>query len=288
MSIWRELGLTRTRDRVAIARAYAARLAEIDPVANPCLAEALRAAYQRAHRFCDALETGPVPRIAPRWAAPARRFDAQDDAVRPRRTCPARMQDVARAVVDLTRQVMKPLRRGDQRGAIAALRGLFRDPLFGNLRLRWAVERRLLEEIGDLDDIPADFGLAALAAFKWDEASRHLPDHARAVVERLCAIAEGERRIAGLRRMARHWAVRMWFDRTAAAAALITGPYRPALFRLAMLDPLTARAVRRVLGELRARHALVVARALDRRVVAWWDAALGAQAEAPRRSERAA
>lgn len=288
MPIWRELGLKRTRDRVAIARAYAARLAEIQPESDSARADALRTAYQRAHRFCDAMDTGPVPRITPRWTSATRRVGAQDDAARPRRTCPARAQEAGRAVLDLTRQVMAPLGRGDRRGAIVALRGLFRDPLFGNLHLRWAVERRLLEQLGVLDDIPVDFSKAALAAFRWNEDPRHLPTSARAVVDRLCAIAESERRIASLRRTARYWAVRMWFDRQAAAAALLTGAYRPVLFRLAMVDPLTARAVKRLLDELRARHAPTVARELDRRVVAWWDAALGTRTAPAPRTERAA
>jgi hypothetical protein len=288
MPIWRELGLKRTRDRVAIAHAYAARLAEIEPETDSARADALRTAYQRAHRFCDAMETGPVPRIAPRWPSAARRTGAQDDAGRPRRTCPARAQEAGRAVLDLTCQVMAPLARGDRRGAVVALRGLFRDPLFGNLRLRWAVERRLLEQLGALDDIPVDFSQAALAAFRWEEDPRHLSISARAVVDRLRAIAESQRRIASLRRMARFWAVRMWVDRQSAAAALLTGPYRPVLFRLAMLDPLTARAVKRLLDELRARHAPTVARELDRRVVAWWDAALGIRTVPTPRTERAA
>lgn len=66
MSIWRDLGIKRTRDRVAIAHAYAERLAAFDPEADRARAAALCTAYERAHRFCDAMESGALVRIAPR------------------------------------------------------------------------------------------------------------------------------------------------------------------------------------------------------------------------------
>jgi len=288
MPIWHELNIKRTRDRVAIARAYAERLAEVDPVADPGRAEALCDAYRRAHRFCDAMDSGPVKRIAPRGPAAARGSAARPNPVRPRRVCPARIRDSVRAVEELTGTVTAALHGGDHREAIAALRGLFRDPLFANLPLRWAVEVALLEEIGRLEETPIEFGLAAVTAFHWDDDVSHLPAAARAIAARLCAIADGDRRVAGLRRAARHWALRMWFDRRALAAALLTGHYRPWLFRLALLDPLTARAMRGLLSELRAHGDTAVERTLDRGVIAWWDEALGHTAQPPSRPDRAA
>lgn len=288
MSIWTDLGLKRTQDRVAIARAYGERLAEFDPEADPDRAAALCLAYERAHRFCDAMETGPLTRIAPRRAGRSRGFAVQDNAFRPRRSSPARAQEVGCAVSGFTDAVTAPLRRGDQRNAVVALRGLFRDPLFGNLRLRWVVERCLIEEVSALQEPPVDFCLAAIAAFRWEEDPRHLPPQARAVVARLCALAETERRVAGLRDLAKRWVLRMWFDRMALAAALLTGPYRPRFFRIAKFDPLTVRAVRRLLQDIHARHGVAAARSLDRRVIAWWDEALGIAPVQPARPERAA
>jgi len=288
MSIWRDLGIKRTRDRVAITSAYAARLAEFDPLSEPEKAAALCAAYERAHRFCEVMDGGPIPRIAPRRLGVPRGFMVQDDSFRPRRASPARAQEVGCAVADFTRAVATPLRSGDHRKAVVALRGLFRDPLFGNLRLRWAVERCLLEEVGALQDLPLDFCLAAVAAFHWEDDQHHLPPQARAVVARLCALAEGEKRVAGLRRLARHWALRMWFDRTALAAAMLTGTYRPVLFSLVRFDPLTVRAVKRLLKDIHAYDTVSVARTLDRRVIAWWDAAVGLLPTPATRPERAA
>ncbi len=288
MSIWRELNIKRTRDRVAIARAYAARLAEVDPGTDPGRAEALCTAYRRAHRFCDAMETGPVARIAPRGPASPKQGGARHNPVRPRRASPPRLSDAASAPEALTGDIAAALGGGDQRNAVAAMRALFRDPLFGNLPLRHTIENRILEAVGALPELPVEFGLAALTTFRWDQDARHLSDPARAIAERLCAIAEGERRIAGLRRVARHWAVRMWFDRRTLAAALLTGRYRPRLFRLALLDPLTVRAVRRLLRELRAHDADAGTRTLDSGVVAWWDNSLGADEARPNRPERAA
>lgn len=288
MSIWRELGIRRTRDRTAVTHGYAARLAEFDPEVEPARAAALLAAYERAHRFCDAIDSGAVPRIAPRRRGQGRPFTVQDDSARPRRASPARVQEAPRAITQFTRAITAPLHRGDQKTAVAALRGIFRDPLFGNLRLRWAVEHALLEELGALPELPAEFCLAAIAAFRWEEDPRHLPSRARAIAERLCVLAEGEKRVAGLRRLARFWALRMWFDRTALAAAILTGAYRPILFRLARFDPLTVRAVKRLLADIRTHHTSTAARRLDRRVIAWWDQALGVSSAPPARPDRAA
>lgn len=288
MCIWRDLGIKRTRDRVAIARAYAERLAEFEPETDQPRAASLCTAYERAHRYCDAMDSGPLTRIAPRRAGRPLSFAVQDDAFRPRRASPARAQDAAEAIADFTDSILAPLRRGDQRNAIAALRGLFRDPLFGNLRLRWVVERCLLEELGSLQDPPVDFCLAAVSAFRWHEGVRHLPPTAQAPVARLCALAETEKRVAGLHKLARHWALRMWYDRTPLAAALLTGIYRPWLFRLAKADPLTARAVKRLLHDIHAYTGAAAARTLDQRVICWWGEALGITPVPPTRPERAA
>lgn len=205
-----------------------------------------------------------------------------------RRVSPARAQDAADAIAGFTDAVVAPLRRGEQRQAVAAMRGLFRDPLFGNLRLRWAVERCLLEEIGALETHPVDFCFAAIDVFRWDEDPHHLPPKARAMVARLCTMAETEKRVAGLRHLARRWGLRMWFDRKALAAALLIGTYRPRLFRLAKADPLTVRAVRSLLQDIHAHAGVTAVRTLDRRVIAWWDEALGAPPVPPTRPERAA
>ena len=288
MSIWRELGIRRTRDRLAIARAYAARLEEFDPETEPARAGALCAAYEQAHRFCDALDSGPLPRIAPRHGVKGRDFSAQEGTKRPCRYTRARAQEVARAVDEFTCMITGPLRRGDQRTAIAALRAMFRDPLLGNLRLRWEVERALLEDLATLADPPVDFCLAAISAFAWDQDPRHLVPEVRAVAERLRALVEADRRVAGLRRRARLWALRMWIDRTALAAALLTGVYRPMLFRIARADPRTVRAVKSLLKDIHAHSGGTAARKLDKRVIAWWDEAVGLEPAPPARSERAA
>ena len=288
MSIWRELGIRRTRDRLAIARAYAARLQAFDPEAEPTRAGALCAAYEQAHRFCDALDSGPVPRILPRRALRGRGLPEPESPRRPCRYTRARAQEAARAVAEFTGTIMGPLGRGDQRTAIAALRAMFRDPLFGNLRLRWAVERALLEALAALPNPPVDFCLSAMAAFGWDGDTGHLPAEARALADRLCALAEGGRRIAGLREQARLWALRMWIDRTPLAAAMLTGVYRPLLFRIARADPLTVRAVRRLLKDIHAHGGGTAAHRLDKRVIAWWDEALGIAPAPPAWPERAA
>ena len=286
MSTWHLLGIKRTRDRVGIARAYADRLAEIDPETQPGRADDLCAAYRRAHRFCDAMDSGPVTRIAPR--RPGRKIAVQQKVRRPRRTSPARAQEVSRAVESLTRSIVASLARGDRRSAIAGLHGLFRDPLFGNQGLRGLVEQRLLEDVGALNEVSPEFCTAAVSAFGWDNDPVHLPPQSRDLADRLCAIVESERWIAGLRRLARRWAVRMWFDRKTLAAAMLTGTYRPTLFRLARIDPLTVRAVKSLLKDIHTHDANLAARTLDRRVISWWDEALGVTATPPPRSERAA
>ena len=94
--------------------------------------------------------------------------------------------------------------------------------------------------------------------------------------------------MAGLRRRARLWVLRMWVDRTAFAAALLTGVYRPMLFRIARADPGTVRAVKSLLKDIHAHSGGTAARKLDKRVIAWWDEAVGLEPAPPARSERAA
>ena len=200
----------------------------------------------------------------------------------------ARAQEAARAVAEFTRSMTGPLGRGDQRTAVAAMRAMFRDPLFGNLRLRREVECAVLEDVAGLPEPPVDFCLAAISAFGWDDDPGHLPPESRAVAARLGALVEGGKRVAGLRRRARLWVLRMWVDRTALAAAMLTGVYRPLLFRLARFDPLTVRAVRSLLKDIHAHSGGAAARNLDQRVIAWWDGAVADEPAPPARPDRAA
>jgi len=289
MSIWRELGIRRTRERAAIEDAYARRCAHIDAAANPACAAALRAARARALRFCAAMDGGAVPFIGASVPPPQPRAPLPPPGRgRGRAGGPARATEVASALSGLVERLLTPLRRGDQRMASGALRGVLRDPLLNNRALRGAFERRLLSEIALLDDCPVDFALAVVAAFRLNEGRGHLPAREGGVAARLCRIAEGEHHVAALRRAARRWAFWFPFSRRPFAAALITGAFRPRLFRLVALDPLTVRAVRRLLDELRGRYPWVVTRKLDPKVLAWWEGVLGAGKVATARPGRAA
>lgn len=298
-SLWWPLGIRPTRDRVKIRRAYARRAARLGRGKQPEARTQLDRAYERAMRFCDAMESQPVPSIArstrsdearPPERAPLLRRFARGPVVTPPDTRVRRrwIVDIDAAFDRAWQRIRAALLSEGDTGAATALAAVLRKPVFRNAATRHAFGIHLLRELARLDPVPEAFVTFAARTFAWPTQLRRMPPDLRATARSLLADGAGMRRLHALRRQGRWWVLRAPFDRSALAAAVLTGSYRPAFFRLVAFDPYTRRAVGHLLRDLRAHHRTLIEVELNALVIAWWDGALGLDAGRPVPEPRAA
>ena len=277
MTIWDELDAAPTADAREVRRAYARRLKQVHPEDDPEGFQRLRAAYEQALATCETPDYGMMPSRSPptdqAWPEvrePGAGVGTGDG------------DGIGAAAEQMIDTIFHNLAGGDEVAAVEALNETLRNPLLVNFEFRRHLERRLLEELSDLPLVPDDLVLAAGAAFGWDEDLRHLPPGYADLVVRLLAAPEGRRRISELRPAGEAWPAAFLFDRGPFAAALLTGRFRPRLFRLAALDHLTVPMVAALLNELRVLYPAVTAQTLEAGTLDWWQREVDGPPEAPR------
>jgi hypothetical protein len=273
MDIWQELGIEPSGDRAAIRRAYAERLRRVHPEDDPEGFQRLRAAYEAALGSLEGawikleIKSNPEPNATGKAGEAA----AAAAALAPEWATVETLPEKDWAALDArVLQILTPLGQGDTATAAAALATTLQEPLMVNIELRRLFERRLLAALPGQLPLPDDFAEAAVRAFRWDEDLRHLPPEYQFMARELLNAAEGARRLEELRQEGRGWLVEYAVDKRPLAAALLTGPHRPWLFRLAALNDDLLRSVSGLLTELRAFYPDAMARELDPRTTAYW------------------
>lgn len=280
-SLWWPLDISPTRDRVKIRRAYARGAARLGRAQQPAARNQLDLAYDRAMRFCDAMESRPVPSIArsttgddarpPACGSLLRRF-ARGPVVTPPDTRVRKrwIVDVAATFDRAWHRIRAELLTDGDTGAATALLAALSKPMFQHEATRHAFGLHVLRELDRLEPMPEAFVAFAARTFAWSTHLRRMPPDLRTAARRLLAGGTGLRRLHALRRKGRRWWLRAPFDRSAVAAAILTGAYRPMVFRVVALDPYTRGAVARLLQHLRLHNPTLVEVELNGLVIAWW------------------
>lgn len=261
MDIWHELGTEATRDIREIRRVYAMRLKEAHPEDDPEGFERLRAAYEAA--LALARGGDGLPRFVGRRASAAEVETAE--------ATPGPAAEPGSAALDaLFAPVADSLARGDDAAAVSSLGKALQDPRLTNLELRARFERRLLEAVARLGWTPEPVAAAAIEAFYWNEGVGHLPAGHQDIARGLLGIRGARARLDALRQAGGGWFWKFPIDPDPLAAALLTGRFRPRLFRCLALDRGIFNAVARLLRELRIFYPSLLERDLDPMTVDWW------------------
>jgi hypothetical protein len=281
MDIWQELGMAPSGDKAAIRRAYAERLKRVHPEDDPDGFQRLRGAYEAALATLEGAWVKLEIKGDPKRNAPVE-ASAAADATASEPPEPSAVETLADAspqalphgdwaALDARLpRILTPLGRGDSAAAVAALESTLQEPLLVNIELRRLFEMRLLAALPNHLPLPDDFAAAAVRAFRWDQDLRHLPPEYRFFAGDLLRAAEGRCRLEELREAGRGWLMAYCVDKRPLAAALLTGPYRPRLFRLAALSDDLLRSMAGLLTEFRAFYPDAMARGLDPRTTGFW------------------
>ena len=257
MDCWSELEIERTGDIGLLRRAYARLLNQRNPEDDPEGFQRLRQAYDRALEWAEAA---------------AKRTDSgalidREDGANPRQDGPERL------FASLLAPILDAVARGDEETALQLLDAAADDPRSVDFEWRTAFERRLAANLATRK-VSSEFLDRVAQLFHWDAFVDFGSPLGAFLTDRLADIEDAKAYLQDLKNQAENWVGDAVFERRGMAAALLTGAYRPNLFRLAALDWKIFSALRDMMSGLRSFYPTDPPSALDPRTVAWWQAYL--------------
>lgn len=253
MNCWRVLNIERTDDIGLIRRAYARLLKQHNPEDDPDGFQRLRQAYDQAIRWAEAGDR----QIEPGAAVASEEQEG------------SRHDGRERQFSALLAPILDAIARGDEETALQLLTSAVADSRSVEFEWREAFERRLVAGLA-ARTMSADFLDRVAQLFQWDAFVDFGSAGGVFLTDRLAEIQDAKAYIQDLQEQAANWGSDVVFERRGMAAALLTGPYRPKLFRLAALDWRIFSALRDMISGLRAVYPTDTPAELDAQTVAWW------------------
>lgn len=277
-TIWKVLGIERTRDQGEIRKAYARQLKKFKKEVATEDFQTLRECYEAAMRYAEDTnatqsETAPPPQTGPDRTQDIELTKGESvlDSTEP----PEDQQElvVPQDVIDefsgYVNSLQDILTRGDQDAAIKFFDQALNSPTLHNLTYRPILEGWLIQVSDNQPTFPFEFFDHLANLFRWNDDLRHLDYRLADSINRAMGKYGAYTKARELRKKAKSNNLP-----AAKAARMLTGSYRPILFFWRRLQKLTVLEVRDLFAELDHYYPAIYDGILDPKVVLWWRHAL--------------
>jgi hypothetical protein len=280
MKSWKILGLSPTRDRSAVRRAYARKLKETNPEDDPEGFRQLREAYELALATCEPMEEASPPigvlndeeeRDPQPAGIPSFRVeDLPENGPGLMLAGEAPPPGQQHRLDQLKLELLRALYERDEKRALSSWDEIRSLPAMVVIDTRWQFEEWIVWNLHDRDLLlPPSLVRSMDALFDWTERRKNHGAEDIEIVDLWLSSLRSSELIEALKEEASGWPRKLLRDKRALAARLLVGRFRPNLLLWAASHPGVAPAMVEIWREVATFDASAF-RKLDPRAVDWW------------------